>query len=368
MKTLFTLLFTLLLISYGTSQNYTSANNGNWTNPLSWSPMGVPLPGANVTINHAIILDTDFAYTSGSITINSGGSLTENVSGRNFGVSGGSLNNDGSFTISNLGITTGTVTNTGTLSPTLLLVGGTLINTGVVNQCDSLHITGSLTNNATGSITALAMLSDGLTNNNASIQLNNFQNSSKFYNTSTLICTVDFTNNNVQANGTAMFDNSGAVTVQNDWSNTDSIVGNSSGYFCVANASSNSGFMLGNFDFCDNTPPVSSPFIDVNTGTVDPLITFCASSACGSTAVNELKSLNNLTVSPNPVAINGILKFNDIELPAELSIYDVTGKKIVTTILTQDYFPLSSKLNDTGIYFIEVKSNSKVKTAKVIVQ
>ena len=117
-KHIYTFLITVCLSAYGNAQTYTSAGNGNWTNPMTWTPLGVPLPGANVTINHDVILDTDFLYTSGSITIGNSGSLTENVVDRNFAIDGGTFTNGGVFTISNFAILSGSATNSGTISPT----------------------------------------------------------------------------------------------------------------------------------------------------------------------------------------------------------------------------------------------------------
>ncbi|MBI5780040.1 MAG: hypothetical protein HZA49_11390, partial [Planctomycetes bacterium] len=68
-------------VSYetGAVQTYTSTGTGNWTNPSTWNPAGIPQQGDTVTIlntHNVSITDTRYAR---NLTINSGGTLTFNM-------------------------------------------------------------------------------------------------------------------------------------------------------------------------------------------------------------------------------------------------------------------------------------------------
>lgn len=75
-------LFTIFGLCNSTNAQ-TSITNGNWSNPATWG--GVPPMGSGtVIINHTVTLDIDYSHTSGSIKINSSGSLIGNSPMRAF--------------------------------------------------------------------------------------------------------------------------------------------------------------------------------------------------------------------------------------------------------------------------------------------
>jgi hypothetical protein len=99
--------------------------------------------------------------------------------------------------------------------------------------------------------------------------------------------------------------------------------------------------MTGAFDFCDATPAPSSPYIDINFGTVDPLITYC------STTGVYLNEVSNFTIYPNPAKGNVFLgKTNQF-----VEVYDVLGQQILKEYTNQ--INLSSY--NKGIYIIVIK-------------
>jgi PKD repeat protein len=196
------------------------------------------------------------------------------------------------------------------VTPTFLTTGK-LINNGHITGVDSFTNTGMLANNATGVIDADSMLNSGTIINQGALHttafasigniqnaggltfydaynLNLFTNTGSLTGWHSLLNTGRFVNavgGNVQLGGSFMnvdslyhdaaFINNGVMVVDSDWYNADTLAGGY-GSFTVALQSGNSGRMNGSFDFCDLTPPVSAPFIDNNTGTISPQITWCA--------------------------------------------------------------------------------------------
>ena len=116
------IIYTLLLLFFSSislnATTYTSTQNGNWMSFTTWSPMGVPLPGDDVIINHNVSLDTSFAYTTGSITVNSGGSLIQNNPTRDIWLNGtnAAFTNHGTTTVRYFLLSSGAFTNTGFLT------------------------------------------------------------------------------------------------------------------------------------------------------------------------------------------------------------------------------------------------------------
>ncbi|MBI2279981.1 MAG: hypothetical protein HYU68_04750 [Bacteroidetes bacterium] len=135
-KTYFiTLLIAILLTFNANSTTYTSAANGNWMNFMTWSPFGVPIPGDIVIINHAVALDTSFAYSTGSITVNVGGSLIQNLPVRDIWLNGvnASFTNNGTTTIRFMLLDAGSFTNSGMFNVKSFLNNITMNNSGTIN-------------------------------------------------------------------------------------------------------------------------------------------------------------------------------------------------------------------------------------------
>lgn len=116
----------------------------------------------------------------------------------------------------------------------------------------------------------------------------------------------------------AVFENDGYVSIGVDFYNTDTVKG-VTGKFYVQNQSANSGSMNGSFDFCDLTPPATAPFIDYNTGTIAPGITYCIYLETKNPALE-----NEFTIFPNPASDKLNIQIPNREF--SWSIIEITGK------------------------------------------
>ncbi len=379
------------------SQTATSIANGNWTNPLTWNCTCVPINGYSVTINNSVTLNTSMVFNTGGITINNTGSLIQDASlNRDIWINGGYFNNNGKSNFRYLLVSAGSITNPGSFTVSALTNSVSFNNTGSI-QMDSMYVAGNFTNSATARI-----IGDSITNtssfvnsgrmnitwstNTGIITNNNFYtgyahtNAGVFFNNDSLILTgsiwnkAKFYNNtpgkvrltknfhNYTPGNTAAYINNGNVTVLDSWYNTDTVRGNASGYFQVADTSANSGTIGGNFTFCDLTPPPTFPKIDLNSGPISLGIVFCVS---GGINENELVQVN---IYPNPS--NGTLRVNNSNnANLKFSITDVTGKIILEQKLSNGISNLNLDYPN-GIYFLKITDlqNGNSKTEKLILQ
>lgn len=255
-KYFLTLLISVLFSSEIFSTTYTSATNGNWMNFMTWTPFGVPIPGDIVIINHAVVMDTSFVYSTGSITVNSSGSLIHNGAGRDLWLNGvnATFTNHGTTTMRYMLLDFGTFTNTGTLNVKALQNSVNLSNTGTMQGIDSLYNkTGNLTNNGTmkmktfynqniwhnyGTIEGLATVVDSMYNlgtfqnySGAILKADSATNNGVFTNNGTIeyaqftnFINGNFTNNSsftfVDMTNAGIFTNTGMITGTNDmWNN-----------------------------------------------------------------------------------------------------------------------------------------------------
>lgn len=170
-RTYFLTLLTAILLTFNAySTTYTSAANGNWKNFLTWSPFGVPIPGDIVIINHAVAMDTSFAYSTGSITVNVGGSLIQNSPVRDLWLNGvnASFTNNGTTTLRFMLLDAGSFTNTGTFNVKSFLNNITMNNSGTLNGVDSLYNKNGTINNV-GTIYVMTFLNQHIMNNYGTI-------------------------------------------------------------------------------------------------------------------------------------------------------------------------------------------------------
>ena len=466
MKKIYTLLLAVLISVNLSAITYTSAQNGNWTNPTTWSPTGVPVPGDIAIINHAVVLNTDFAYTVGSIIVNASGSLVHDATGRDIWVNGvnASLTNNGTTTIRNLLLSIGSYTNTGAFNAKIFANFITANNTatGIINGVDSMYNDGTINNN--GMFHVMAFFNDSTINNYGIIQglttvvdsmynkghilndvgatifadsctndgtfwndgrllFNQFTNLSgnftnqdymqlvdmtnigTFNNNDSVIIGNDITNlgsiqnlwsakiiqvNNIHNKGNlinasyinasesihnegdfynqngaildlgvsllnadvtnfdATFNNNGTVTMGDSFFNFDTITGGATGSFRVQDSSVNytNGYMIGSFDFCDLTPPVTPIKIDFNLGSVDANITYCTVTGI----VNEV-NVETITIYPNPTT--GLLNVTSNE-NITIEIYNVLGEQLLNTRRKN----IDISAYDNGMYVVYVKDES----------
>lgn len=370
------LLFTLLTSTLGvfSQSTRTTVSNGNATNPLIWDCTCLPQPGEHLVINHNVVLDVDWGYMSGSLTINQGASLTQDLTTRNISVGGtGVLNNKGSLTIKNLLLaSSGSLSNTGTISVTanlLVTTGSTFSNSSLLNVADTLGIQGTINNNA-GTINTATFLNTGTYNNNTNSNLSVtsiLYTSGTFNNNGWVTVNLHFLNSEDATNNmimdikqnfyngdtlffTAEFTNNGLVSVGNDWYNSEDV--NGTGQFCIANYTANSGDITGTLDFCDKT----GGNIDANSGTIAGTVTFCNTN-CN---VGEIELVQKSEVHIYPVPFEKQLNISIVE-QGNLSVrlFSITGQELISMPLQNGVNSLNIELN-TGVYICKIYKNGEV--------
>lgn len=374
MKHTLLLILICLAIPEVNAQNATSVNNGNWLNPLTWDCMCIPLPGYFITINHTISMDTDFAYSSGEIVINSGGSLIQNITNRNLWVSGtGYLGNYGIMQIKNILYegNNGSLMNSGTITAVNLHLTTGLDNIGNI-EADSLYNNNFMNNY--GIIETTAITNTDLFINSGNLEFTNFTNTGIFQNAGGIAkgtnnvwnqgkivnysfseITIDnnLLNSNL-LNFDALIENEALMFIGNSLYNYDTIRG-IAGYVEVGDTSYNSGFMLGTFDFCDLTPPASAPFVDINAGTISAGITWCQQQdVAKSTKID-------IVVFPNPA--EDILYFTmPFKNDYEIRIFDNAGREILRKTGTGSYGVVEISGLVSGIYTFLMNIENEIRS------
>ncbi|MDM1044088.1 T9SS type A sorting domain-containing protein [Myroides sp. 1354] len=93
-----------------------------------------------------------------------------------------------------------------------------------------------------------------------------------------------------------------------------------------------------------------------------------SSGAVSSNKATVVKTIEGLSIYPNPVQTNGKItietKTNETK---EVEIYNVMGKKILATQLNTKELVLPSSVT-AGIYIIKIKENNASATRKLIVK
>jgi len=360
-KKLFICSFLFLGLTLLSNAQITSVANGNWTSPATWGGMP-PTPGSDVIINHTVILDIDYAFSSGSITVNGAGALNGNNSMRALALltgGNGALTIHGSLNIARMALFAGSVSNNGIIQSDSLFNALTLNNnTGAtINASQFMNNTGAqFTNN--GTVTTTNFLNIETAVNNNSMTTNDFMNCKFFTNASTGTINIGHNFNNSDSLASpSVFTNDGIINVGNDWLNTQGV--NGSGRFCIAHNSMNTGLMTGNFDFCDQT----GGNIDANTGTIGPNITYCLYPCNVSIEKSLIKT--EINVFPNPG--NGLYNFVSSELISFIEVYDILGKKVYTQEIDSQNFNINISKEASGVYFYRLyNADLLIKTGKLI--
>ncbi len=379
-------------------QNITSVSDGNATNPFTWDCTCIPTPDDNITINNNVVMNSDWAVTAGgSITINDGASFIQDNNYRSilFDGGGATFTNYGVSELTNFSFTNGAEGhNHSDLSlDTALYVGAgsMFMNHGLTQNVDSTLIQGMFMNEGTYS-NGDFLNEGGMVNNTGYLTVDSLYNSQQGVINSSAgnitandfgtIGTVNITgssymiiNNDVLNGGilniatgrdlrigsdllntsdgdTAVIINNGLIEIGNDFSTLDTIRG--TGVFCITNASSNIGDVLGSLDICDNS---GMGIFDINTGNVDATVTDC-NSGCN-VGVQEDEAIE-ISIYPNPVS--SVLNIEGIE-EGKVIISDVMGKEIYSSPLTPNIDVNNFK---TGVYFITISYQGKQQMMKFI--
>jgi len=171
MKKSYALLILLVFTLFNASAtSYTSAQNGNWNDIMTWSPWGIPNVDDTVLINHNVTINTAIYFVSGSITVSTNGVLDEDSPTRYIALDGPSVTftNNGTTTVNTISNMDGFVINTGDLNVKIIDVSEQLDNSGNMNAVDSLRNNGTINNN--GTISIRTFLNNDILNNYGTIQ------------------------------------------------------------------------------------------------------------------------------------------------------------------------------------------------------
>jgi hypothetical protein len=394
MKKILSLLFTFIFSGIF-SQSATTVANGNWTNPLIWNCTCVPVGGYSVTINHAVTLNTSLLFNTGGITVNAAGSLVQDAAlNRDIWINGGYLHNAGNVDIRFFLASTGAASNSGSLTVDAMTNYIPYVNSGTITM-DSMTIAGTFTNTVTGNIIGDSLTNSSVYQNYGYMNVSWFTNDSAFYNyhiyngyamtnrsyaenldsillTGSVWNIARFRNlngalfkmnksfhNYDPIGGKAVFDNNGSVVNLDSWFNTDTVKGQT-GSFTVSDSSANSGFMKGNFSFCDLTPPSTYPYIDLNSGTVSPQIQFC------STGIHSDIS-TSFNVFPVPASKSLHIRF-DTEEGKKISFLNAQGMLMYEISASKKDLDIDLSDFVSGIYFLRIQSDGKAHTRKIYIE
>lgn len=386
-----------LVFSQGTLATRTSITNGNANNPFTWDCTCVPVPGDNIIINHAVTLNVDFAYTSGSVTVNNSASLTGDIPTRAFAFTGGSFTNSGNVTLGDFyhgggtfnnsgffdignayavdltanSINSGTFvvsdtlyvntnasfTNSGYLQANHIATAGTITNTGEISGTDIFN-SGTLNNNGGLGISMINLYSSGTVVNGAKMDLTyDLWNNENFTNINHLVVGRNLFNGDTLL-GTASITNNGTISVGNDL--TNSLIMNGTGDYCIANVSTNTGTVSGTLDICDLT----GTNFDTNFGSVAGSVTFCSAGTC-MIAVEEDMKINKYTLFPNPFT-NAFTIDMKTSGNYKLILLNSVGQIIYEYSFsgTQKNIDLSSQAR--GIYHYRIVGGNSVLSGRVV--
>jgi hypothetical protein len=316
-RNLFFIFLVLLLSTKITHSQIThiSIANGNWNNPTTWSPAGVPTPADDsIIINTAVTFNQDIVDGQYMFRINAGASLID--LGNDSAVFGGDkLVVNGYFSVGFLGIG---MNDSATIAG-MVAVGGDFGQSGTfIIQSGGQLCVGQ-----------------------------QFSTSDDFIN-----------------NGSAR---------TNNWVNGAAVTGNG-GRFCIANYFINTDAISGNIDICDATP--NTPY-DVNAGTISGSVTYCALGPCGMcvnpNGISDFADGTPLKIYPNPftdqtqIEINPALLHSDLDLAFVL--YDVNGKEIKRELVYTSSLLINRENLSNGIYFYRLTlGENLISSGKLIAQ
>ena len=321
-----TLILALFLLgtTQGTAQ--TTIADGNWSDPSTWG--GVPPFGTgNVVIGHHVVLDLDYGHSSGSLTVNPGGSLVGNSDMRAFALNypGGTatMTVNGTFDVARVYLASNTVSNGGAFHADSLLCSATLTNSlGAGMVADQFRIDPGGTLNNAGSVETVNFLNISTVVNSGSVSASDFANSKDFTVANTGVMNIAFDFSNIDTlGGPAIFTINGTVLVGNDWHNGGQM--NGSGRFCINHNTWNSGALTGTFDFCDLT----GGDVDLNTGTVAGSITYCTTPCDVGTGEGAEEVL--VDIFPDPFSSSATVRTGRYLHNAAISVVDGLGRTVL---------------------------------------
>ncbi|GAB4132943.1 MAG: hypothetical protein Fur0041_04740 [Bacteroidia bacterium] len=309
MKKLFTLTVLAFSLIGAQAQTKISVANGDWYNPATWSPSGVPdLLTQNIIVNTNVTFSQDILIGGNCdvFRIASGASLTD-------------LNNNDTLIIGSRIFRNEGIAVIGFLSGE---PSDSTINAGSLKVLTDYVQSGICVNQQSGTICVTNQLTTG-----------------------------------------DSFINNGSVSAYR-WINGAGVTG-SQGKFCVADWFINGGQIMGTLDVCDATP---ATIFDVP-GTIGSQVTYCAQgpcTLCQTTGINEYQEVV-FAAYPNPVSAgNPVIIVT--EERALLKIFDTQGKLIQDIQMQAGANSIATNAMQAGMYFFTVTTDAGTSTKKIVLQ
>lgn len=314
MKTVYSLFVIagMAIASFATAQTRTSVANGDWFNPSTWSPAGVPNPNDNV-----LIVNTDVTFSQ-NITItpqalfkvNPGKSLV-NTTGQDSIIFGCDVFDNAGYI--SAGFFTGEANDT-------------MYNSGAMNITGNFGQSGITWNKSTGSICC----------------------------GQSMIIGQDMLND-------------GSIACAN-LINSDNATG-TGGRYCVSAMLLNTGVISGTVDVCDATP---NQMTDVN-GVMAMTVTTCAVGPCSSCLPNGIEThtapLLAVQVSPNPFTGDFMVTLENAHGNKSLQLFDYSGKCVRSETFSSTSIRITRGDLAAGVYFVRIADEAgNVATSKVVAE
>ena len=85
-------------------------------------------------------------------------------------------------------------------------------------------------------------------------------------------------------------------------------------------------------------------------------------------SVNEIKSYENISVSPNPFNNSAQVKIENAYGPFEIEIIDMNGKVVKHLIKNENIFSINRDNISSGIYCLTIKNQPNLKPLKLVVE
>ena len=104
----------------------------------------------------------------------------------------------------------------------------------------------------------------------------------------------------------------------------------------------------------------------LNTLTTSTAITYARNCTTSGENVNYLNKKEDFKCIPNPAKNYIEITTEQIELPAILTIYDISGREMMNKVIINTTENISIELIDAGSYFISISNNSVMKTQMLI--
>lgn len=155
---------------------------------------------------------------------------------------------------------------------------------------------------------------------------------------------------------TGGFNNSGIVYIGADLTNNGAVSG--PGSYCITGVTTNTASMLGPMDFCDLSPPPSTPFVDNNTGFIEPNVLFCQNGICVVPVGVEEAEIDRLDFDVS--AANGeiyIVASEALTTNLSLELIDLQGRLILKDEISITGSSIKLPENLAGVYLYRISDN-----------